>query len=232
MRRFLRVSLLLLLVEIDATPAEDLQKNLQRAADALKPSFTVASGDYNFTTSLFLREADGLIVTFATNVNLWFPFGSGVQLVNCQRVRWLGSAVIDYDPPTYAQGIVTKLSIDKTSHPPTASVEADFDANFPMPHCTTTESASRPCPFCKPYNSSTKIAFWDKSARTMLRDSNLPGAINIFMTAASAIASQNNYKLTMHGNLAPLFSGGMRVPVPGESKEVGDTHTRFPCACG
>jgi hypothetical protein len=131
------------------TPAQALQRELQAAADAHAPVYTVAAGEYNFTSSLVLTGASDLAIVFsAAGVALWFVPATGVSLVDCERVQWNGPSVIDYDPPTYAQGTVTGLG--PLSATPVV-VRAAFDHRFPFPDPT------REPVFRVPFNDSVKV---------------------------------------------------------------------------
>ena len=133
------------------TPAQALQRELQAAADAHAPVYTVAAGEYNFTSSLVLTGASDLAIVFsAAGVALWFVPATGVSLVDCERVQWNGPSVIDYDPPTYAQGTVTGLG--PLSATPVV-VRAAFDHRFPFPDPT------REPVFRVPFNDSVKVGF-------------------------------------------------------------------------
>ena len=67
-------------------------------------------------------------------MTFWFSKDGGLRFFFCRNLRWGGSHpfalfAVDYDPPLYSQGRVTRVSDLATS----GKVEAVFDAAFPMP---------------------------------------------------------------------------------------------------
>jgi len=135
------------------------------------PSFTIPPGEYNFGDLLVdLYELTDFEVE-ATGVTFWFSKGGGLRFFFCRNLRWGGSHpfapfAVDYDPPLYSQGRVTRVSDLATS----GKVEAVFDAAFPMP-------SVREAVFAK--SRTFKVAFWDPLLRTMRRNPN-EGAINLW----------------------------------------------------
>ena len=175
--------LLLLLGTAAATraPLPPLIAALTEAASRGASSFTIPRGDYHFGDTLIDIHSLVNFSVVAPGVTFWFSRGGGLRLFDCWNLRWSGSHpsapfVIDYDPPLYAQGRVTRVG-DLTS---SGKVEAVFDSGFPMP-------SQREEVFSKARTA--KVAFWDPSTRTMRRDPR-EDAINLFWERSTALGDE------------------------------------------
>lgn len=134
-----------------------------------------------------------------------------MQIVNCTGSGLL-NVNIDYTA-TLAQGIVQMLD----PAPAPAWLVGDFDTALLPPDATQAENFF----FRAPYNHSIKIALWNPETRTMLRNTSIPGAINLFFETGMPVGkgqpagwpepahSMRRYNVTFRTPLSPT-----RIPLP------------------
>lgn len=146
------------------TPAQ-LQEALQTAADAGASTFAIAAGDYHFGTGrLTLNNAKNFEIK-ASGATLWFEVGGGFKVSSSEDVT-VNGLTIDYGP-TYAQGTVVSCCGSDGM-----SLKVDFDMAMQLPLSVADRDWFD--------GSLVKIALWDPTSRTMLRDTSKAAAINIF----------------------------------------------------
>ena len=188
-------------------PGEPLQRALQAAADAGLPTFTVAPGEYNFSSQPLRLASAASMDIVAAGVTIWFSPGGGVMLQDCSDV-FIRGLTIDYTP-TLAQGIVR--SVDHTgsvSGDGTASFTAQFDPTFLTP----------PCPEAK--QSQCKVAFWatdvtdtGSTAAVMVRNVSAPAAVNIFTDRVESVngSADHMYRVFVQAGDSPHGVGLAQV---------------------
>ena len=148
--------------------AVKLQQHLDAAAaEGPGAVVTIAAGDYRFgNSSLFLDSAIGVSVVADAGATLWFNYTQGFILQNCENVSVSG-ITIDYDPPCFAQGVVTAVGPDAQQGLNASQFEAQFDARFIFP------DPSVSLPFVSPGGlSGPKVGFWDPSTLRQIYQGN------------------------------------------------------------
>ena len=119
-------------------PSPDAQKLQQALNDAALqgPGAVVtvdAAGDYRFgNSSLTLAGATGVTVVADPGATLWFNYTQGFVCSGCVNVSITG-LVIDYDPPCFAQGVVSAVGPDPQRGLNSSQFEAVFDPRFIFP---------------------------------------------------------------------------------------------------
>ena len=135
-----------------------------------------------------------------------------MQFKNCSDTALVGAA-IDYRP-TLAQGTVVALDPTSPSNP--KWLVADFDPALLLPDPNIEGNFF----FQAPYNHSIKVALWEPHNRTMVRNTSMPAAINVFFRSSQRVAQQPAAAAAKGGpspvryNLTITNLEASRIPLP------------------
>jgi len=154
------------------SPSE-LAAEIQQAAITRRPVFQVPTGEYNFGSQSLLLSGASSFEVDGQGATLWFSCGFGVQIHDSASVH-VHNLTIDYDPPCFAQGVITSVEPGRTL------IHAIFDAHFMRPEIGFLA------------NYTPKIAYWDPQTKLMLRNHSVPfSAINNFLANSTRVSAHS-----------------------------------------